>query len=300
MPADGAHDLNHLSAFIAVAQCGGFTAAATRLGTSKARVSLDVQRLERALGAALFTRTTRKVRLTEAGQHLLDEAAPLLAGLQDAVARTSRSAGEVSGTLRITASVDHAAQHIAALVAQFSALHPALRITLQASDRVTDMLAEGIDLSFRMGWLKDSSLRAVKLGDFEQYIVSAPGYLQRAGPPRRPEDLAAHAWVALSLLPTPLTWNFTARHGQTRAVRMNARLQTDSATALRALLLSGAGVSVMDRMSVAADLAQGRLVRLLADWRLPSVGLYAVYPPGRHVSAAARAFVEFYRERWVG
>lgn len=299
MPVDDASDLNRLSAFIAVAQCGGFTAAAARLGTSKARVSLDVQRLERALGAALFTRTTRKVRLTEAGQHLLDEAAPLLAGLQDAVARTSRSAGEVAGTLRIAASVDHAAQHVGALVAQFSALHPGLRITLQASDRVTDMLAEGIDLSFRMGWLRDSTLRAVKLGEFEQYTVAAPAYLQQAGLPKRPEDLAGHAWVALNLLPTPLTWPYTARNGHTRSVRMNARLQTDSATALRALLLHGAGVSVMERMSVAADLEHGRLVRLLPDWRLPTVGLYAVYPPGRHVSAAARAFVEFYRERWV-
>jgi DNA-binding transcriptional LysR family regulator len=267
------HDLNRLHAFVAVAQCGGFTAAAARLGTSKARVSLDVQRLERALGAALFTRTTRKVRLTDAGQQLLDEAGPLLAGLQDAVARASRSAGEVGGTLRIATSVDHAAQHIAPLVAPFVALHPGLRITLQASDRVSDMLAEGIDLSFRMGWLRDSSLRAVKLGEFDQLVVAAPGYLRQAGTPTRPDDLAGHAWIALSLLPTPLTWHFTARNGRSRALRVTARLQTDSANALRALLLNGAGISVMEHRSVRADLDARRLVQVLADWRLPHVGL---------------------------
>jgi DNA-binding transcriptional LysR family regulator len=297
---NGPHDLNRLAAFVAVAQCAGFTAAATRLGTSKARVSLDVQRLERALGVALFTRTTRKVRLTDAGRQLLDDAAPLLAGLQDAVARTSRTGGEVGGTLRITTSVDHAAQHVAPMLATFAALHPGLRIHLQASDHVTDMLAEGIDLSFRMGWLRDSSLRAVKLGEFNQHVVAAPGYLRVAGTPATPEDLADHTWIALTLLPTPLTWPFSRPDGQSHTQRMNARLQTDSATALKSLLLHGAGISVMDGLSVQADLDAGRLVRVLADWRLPAVGLYAVHPPGRHVSPAARAFIDFFRARWGG
>ena len=298
--SDSPNDLNRLGAFIAVAQCGGFTAAAERLGVTKARVSLDVQRLERALGVSLFHRTTRKVRLTEAGRQLLEDTAPLLAGLHDAVARTHRSAGEVTGTLRITAPVDLAAQQLAGIVAAFSDRHPGLRIALHASDRVSDMLAEGIDIAFRMGWLRDSTLRAVKLGDFEQFVVAAPSYLQRAGTPRKPEELAGHAWLALTLLPAPLTWKFSARNGQTRSVRTSARLQTDSATTLRSLLRAGAGVTVMDRFSVQADIAEGRLQRLLPDWRVPSGGIFAVFPPGRHLSAAAQAFLEFYRERWTG
>lgn len=292
------NELDRLGAFVAVAQCGGFTAAAERLGIGKARVSLDVQRLERALGASLFTRTTRRVRLTDAGQQLLADSAPLLAGLHDALARTRQRAGEIAGTLRIAAPVDHAAQQLAPLVAEFARHHPALKIALQASDRVSDMLAEGIDLSFRMGWLRDSSLRAVRLGEFEQIAVAAPAYLQRTGAPHRPEDLAGHDWIALTLLPTPLTWRFTARNGRARSVRMSARLQTDSATALRALLLAGAGVTVMDALSLQPDLAAGRVERLLPDWRLPPGGVFAVYPPGRHLSAAAQAFVEFYRSRW--
>jgi DNA-binding transcriptional LysR family regulator len=297
MPAADPNDLNRLGAFVAVAQCGGFTAAAERLGVTKARVSLDVQRLERALGASLFTRTTRRVRLTDAGRQLLDDTAPLLAGLNEAVARTRQDAGEVAGHLRIAASVDHAAQHLAALVAEFTGLHPALRVTLHASDRISDMLAEGIDVSLRMGWLRDSTLRATRLGDFDQYLITSPAYLARAGTPKHPDELATHAWVALTLLPAPLTWGFTARNGHTRSVRMTARVQTDTATTLRALLLNGAGLSVMDQFSVQADIAQGRLVRLLPEWRVPSGGLFAVFPPGRHPNAAARAFVDFYRHR---
>jgi DNA-binding transcriptional LysR family regulator len=300
MAADPPADLNRLRAFIAVAECGGFTAAAERLGTSKARVSLDVRRLEQALGAALFIRTTRRVTLTDGGRRLFDDTAPLLAGLHEAVARTHRSAGEIGGSLRIAMSVDHAAQQGAAAIAAFAALHPALHITLQASDPVSDMLAKGIDVSIRIGWLRDSTLRAVRLGEFDQVVVAGPGYLQRAGLPRRPEDLARHDWIALTLLPTPLTWAFTARNGHTRSVRMSTRLQTDSATSLRALLLAGAGVSVMNQLSVQSDLAEGRLVRLLPDWQTPSGGVFAVYPPGRHLSPAARAFVDFYRQRWAG
>ena len=292
-------DLNRLGAFVAVAQCGGFTAAAERLGVTKARVSLDVQRLERALGASLFTRTTRRVRLTDAGQQLLDDTAPLLANLHDAVARTRHDAAAVAGHLRIAAAVDQAAQQLASLVAEFTAQHPALRVTLHASDRISDMLAEGIDVSLRMGWLRDSTLRATRLGDFEQYVVASPAYLNQAGTPKHPDELAQHAWVALTLLPAPLTWSFTARNGHTRSVRMNARVQTDSATTLRALLLHGVGCSVMDQYSVQADLAEGRLTRLLADWRVPNGGLFAVFPPGRHPNAAARAFVDFYRQRFA-
>src|SRR5690349_15458245 len=215
MASPDPNDLNRLGAFVAVAQCGGFTAAAGRLGVTKARISLDVQRLERALGASLFTRTTRRVRLTDAGQQLLDDTAPLLAGLQDAVARTRQDAAAIAGHLRIAAAVDHAAQHLAALVARFAALHPALRVTLHASDRISDMLAEGIDVSLRMGWLRDSSLRATRLGDFGQYLVASPAYVAHAGTPKHPDELAAHAWVALTLLPAPLTWSFTARNGHT-------------------------------------------------------------------------------------
>jgi DNA-binding transcriptional LysR family regulator len=288
-------DLARLASFIAVADHSSFTAAAERLGVAKAKLSLDVRRLEAALGTALFIRTTRRVCLTDAGRSLHEAAAPLLGALHEALAQSNRASAELSGRLRIAASVDHAAQSVAAAVAEFSVLHPGLQIELLAVDQVGDRVGDAVDLTFHLGGLSDASLRATHIGDFAQIVVAAPAYLDRRGRPAAPIDLAGHDWVALSLLPAPLTWQFTAPDGVEVAQRVSARLQTDSSAALRAMLVAGAGVSVLDELSARADLAAGRLEQLLVDWTLPGGGIHAVYPPGRHVRACVRAFVDFYR-----
>ncbi|MER2553820.1 MAG: LysR family transcriptional regulator [Thauera sp.] len=288
-------DLNSLLIFAAVAEAGGFTAAADRLGTSKARLSLVIARLERRLGTTLFSRTTRRVTLTEAGEALQARCVPLLREAHAVLAELAAGDGaELAGTLRLTASVDLATHALAGVVAAFSAHHPRLQIELRTSDRVVDLVQEGLDLGLRMGWLRDSTLRATRLGAFEQYVVSSPAYLARHPQPTAPEDLAHHAWVALTLLPTPLTWTFV-HAGDTRSVRMNAVLRTDSAATLRALLRHGAGVSVLDQLNAEAAIANGELVRLLPAWKLPLGGIYAVHPPGRHVPAKVRAFIDFCR-----
>lgn len=286
-------DLNALPVFAAVAEAGGFTAAAQRLGVAKAKVSLAVARLEAQLGVTLFSRTTRRVALTEAGQGLYAQCVPALRGVQESLSQVGADA-ELTGSLRIAASVDYAAQTVAPAVAAFAALHPRLEIDLRTSDRVVDMLKEGMDVALRMGWLRDSSLRAAKLGEFEQYLVASPAYLARAPRITAPHDLAGHDWVALTLLQTPLTWQFSSARGQKRVVRVTARLRTDSVGALRSLVLSGCGVSVLDQFSGAEALHTGQLLRVLPAWSLPKGGLHAVYPPGRHVPAKVRAFIDFY------
>ena len=294
-------DLNALRVFAAVADAGGITAGAELLGLSKARVSIEVSRLEALLGVSLFSRTTRRVALTDAGQALYGQAVPPLRDLQDALARAQAGQGAavLTGTLRISATVDHAAQALAPIVAAFAAQHPQLQIDLRSSDRVVDIVKEGIDVAIRMGWLRDSTLRATRLGDFEQHLVAAPGYLRQHGTPKKPEDLAQHPWIALSMLPTPLTWKFTGPRNQQRTVRMNSRLRCDSAAAARALLQAGAGVSVLDSYSASRAVQDGTLVRLLPQWQLPRGGVHAVYAPGRHVQAKVRAFIDFYAERLV-
>jgi DNA-binding transcriptional LysR family regulator len=295
----GQIDLNSLLVFDAVAESGGFTAAAERLGIAKAKVSIQIARLESRLGVSLFHRTTRQVVLTEAGRALHEQCRPLLQGLQEAVDQagqeTQQPAG-LSGTLRISTSVDHAVLSLAPALARFAALHPALQIDLRTGDRVVDLVAEGIDLSIRLGWLRDSTLRAVKLGEFEQHLVASPEYLRRTGKPKRPEDLAQREWIALTLLPTPLTWKFTSRANETRTVQVKARIRVDSPGALRTMLRHGAGISVLDQYSAEEGIRTGYLVHLLPQWSLPRAGIYAVYPPGRHVAARVRSFIAFYRE----
>ncbi|GAB3452757.1 HTH-type transcriptional regulator PtxR [Massilia terrae] len=296
MAIPGHINLNDLLVFSAVADMGGFTAAAERLNVAPAKVSLEIARLEAQLGVALFSRTTRKVALTEAGESLHQQSKPLLEQLQAAVDGLHVSPDQLTGTLRVTAPVDHAVQMLAPALARFAVLHPKLQIDLRTSDRISDLVAEGIDVAIRMGWLRDSSQRAVKLGEFQQYLVASPDYLRRAGTPQSPLDLASHDWVALTLLRTPLTWTFSSNEGEERTVHLKARMKADSASSLRALVLHGAGLTVLDQFSSAPELAAGRLVRLLPDWQAATGGLYAVFPPGRHVAPKARAFVRFYQE----
>jgi DNA-binding transcriptional LysR family regulator len=297
MPRPAVEDLNHLRAFVAVAEAGSFTAAADRLGLAKPQVSLQIGRLERSLGERLFNRTTRRVGLTDVGQRLYDDCSPLLQRLLASLGSVGAQAPLLGGRLRISATVDQTVQFLAQVVGDFAALHPQLQIELRSSDHVVDLVKDGIDVALRVGWLRDSSLQATRLGDFQQGVVASPGYLARRGTPTQPQQLAQHDWVALTLLPSPLTWTFTPDPGEAVTVRMRARLRTDSSAALRALLLGGAGISVMNVTQLADDLRERRLVRVLVRWQLPSGGIHAVFPPGRHRPAAARAFVEFVRSR---
>jgi len=294
MAVPSSPDLNALLVFAAVAEQGGFTAAAEHLGATKAKVSLVVRRLESQLGHNLFARTTRRVALTPTGRAVYEQCAPQLRAMQEALGRLGDEQS-LSGPLRIAAPLEYAGQVASHAVAAFAAAHPALEIDLRASDRVVDLLQEGIDVALRLGWLRDSTLRAVKLGEFEQFVVAAPSYLEAAPRISRPDDLARHRWISLTLMRTPLTWKFTSSRGQSRTVRMASKLRTDAVAPLRGLLLAGAGISALDEYSAADALGTGALVRVLPQWHLKRGGIHAVFPPGRFVSAKARAFAEFYK-----
>ncbi len=297
MPGAPLEDLNLLRTFVTVAETRSFTAAAERLGLARPKVSVQVHRLEAGLGERLFNRTTRRVALTDVGQRLFDECAPLLHGMLDAVGGMGSDRTRLRGTLRISSSVDTAVQVLGPVLAEFADEHPELQIDLRTSDRVVDLVADGIDVAIRMGWLRDSTLRATKLGEFDQVVVASPAYLKRHGMPTHPAALAEHRWIALGLLPTPLTWTFTRGAEPPVTVRMKSRIRVDSPSALRAMLANGSGLSVSSQPHIVGDLASGALVRVLQDWSLPRGGIYTVYPPGRYVPAATRAFVERVRVR---
>lgn len=290
-------ELKRLAVFAAVAEGGGFTAAAGRLGSTKAMVSAQVRRLEAELGATLFVRTTRRVSLTEAGRQLFEESAPLLRELEAVLDRAGGgSGGALRGTLRLTVPGNYLAGGLAQRLARFAALHPQLQLDLVATDTVLDLVGEGFDLAIRGGWLPDSTLRAVRLGQFEQWVVAAPAYLARHGLPRAPQDLAGHRWVTLSLLRAPLTWTFTHRGGARRIVRMQPAARCNTPVAVQELVREGLGISALTDYMARADVEQGRLVRLLPGWTLPSGGIHAVYPSSRHVPAKVRALIDFLRQ----
>lgn len=284
-------DLNNLPLFIATVEAGSFTGAADRLGCTKTKVSLKIRALEKHLGLTLFSRTTRQVALTEAGQRLYRDCQPLLAQLGETLSEAGTSARSLSGSLRITAPMDHMTQTLAPAAAAFGRSHPDLSIELRSGDKVADMVQEGIDLAIRMGWLKDSTLRAQKLGEFDQQVVASPDYLREFGTPRHPTELSHHRWIEFTPLPTPLTWSFTRGDEQCQ-VQMSSRIKVDSTGALLSLVRNGAGLSAMAKVARHDDTS---LVRLFEDWQLTRGGIYAVFPPGAFIPAKVRAFVDFYR-----
>jgi DNA-binding transcriptional LysR family regulator len=289
-------NLNRLAVFVALVRAGSFTAAAEQLGLTKAMVSQHLAKLERELGVTLLLRSTRRMSLTEAGTRFHADCVRLLADAEAAIERVGGNRDTPSGTLRITTSTDYGMVVVAPALASFCQLYPQVQVDLVIGDRVSDLIAERFDLAIRLGWLRDSSMHAVRLGGFRQLVVAAPAYLSVHGTPRRPEDLAAHGWIAMSVLATPLRWTFVSSSGHRRSVRMRQVAQANNAAAVRAMVLAGAGVAVLPDYLAEEDIRSGRLVVLLAQYRLPQGGIHAVYP-GKQPPAKVRSFIDHLRER---
>lgn len=288
-------NLNRLAVFVALVRAGSFTAAAEQLGLTKAMVSQHLARLERELGVTLLVRTTRRMSLTEAGTHFHADCMRILADAEAAIARVGGNRDTVTGTLRLATSTDYGMAVVAPALAGFCQMHPQLQADLVIDDRISDLIAERFDLAIRVGWLRDSSMHAARLGSFRQLVVAAPAYLSLHRAPRRPEDLADHGWIAMSLLATPLRWTFVSSSGKRHVVRVRQVAQANNAAAVRAMVLAGAGVGVLPDYLVEEDLRSGRLVVLLAQYRLPEGGIHAVYP-GKQAPAKVRRFIDHLRE----
>src|SRR5215469_14229785 len=238
-------NFNRLAVFVALVRAGSFTAAAAQLNMTKAMVSQHLLRLEHELGVTLIVRSTRRMSLTEAGAAFHADCVQLLEQAQAAVDRIGDRHNTPTGTLRLTTSTDYGMAVVAPALADFRKLHPPLQLDLVINDQISDMIAERFDLAIRIGWLRDSSLRAARLGSFRQLVMATPAYVAEHGVPRRPEDLATHAWIAMSALSAPLRWTFTRGSSTRRVVRMRPGMQANNAAAVRALVLHGAGVSVL-------------------------------------------------------
>ncbi|WNL47495.1 LysR family transcriptional regulator [Dyella sp. BiH032] len=284
-------NLNRLAVFAALVRAGSFTHAAEELGMTKAMVSQHLARLEQELGVTLLLRSTRRMALTEAGATFHADCVRILAEADAAIERVGESRDTPRGTLRLTASLDYGTAVLVPKLTRFMQQYPAVQVDLVLSDHIIDVIAERFDLAIRGGWLRDSSLRSTRIGDFRQLLVAAPAYLAERGTPRRPEDVAAHPAIAMSALPAPLRWTFTARDGARRTVRPRAHAQANTASAVRSLVLAGAGLAVLPDYLVEGDIRAGSLVALLAQYRLPEGGVHAVYP-GRKAPAKVRAFID--------
>jgi DNA-binding transcriptional LysR family regulator len=284
-------NLNRLTVFTAVVESGSLTAAASRLGVAKAAVSTHLKRLEAELGASLLVRTTRGMHLTEAGETFYGASRQIVRDSEAAVLAVGQSTKELRGTLRVTAPIDYGCSVVAPVLVELRKRHPSLRAELRATDHLLDLVGEGIDVAIRFGKLADSSMRAIRISTFEEWLVAAPDFIGKSSP-STPQDVRRLPFVALSVLPHPQSWKFDGP-GKSGSVmiQFEAAMTTNTAHAVRSAVIAGGGLGVLPNVIGAEDVGAGRLVRLLPKWKLPSGGIYAVFPGARHQPQKAKAFI---------
>jgi DNA-binding transcriptional LysR family regulator len=287
-----ATNLNRLSYFAAVVETGSFTRAAERLGITKAVVSQQVARLESELATTLLIRTTRRVHPTETGRMFYARCALILREAEDAFAEIAQTRAEPKGLLRITAPYDYGTSVVVPVVTAFTARYPACRTELILSDRTLDLASGKLDVAIRVGWLKDSSLQARRIASFRQLMVARRAFAKQIAKAKEPSDLADFPFVANTALRDPLYWRFSRGDLERRNVHLQAAISIDTTPAVLQAVHAGGGLSVLPDFLVAQDISAGRLIHVLPEWRLPSGGIYAVYPASRFRPPKITAFVD--------
>jgi DNA-binding transcriptional LysR family regulator len=285
-------DLEHLSAFLEIAEAGSVSGAARRLGVPKSIVSRRLVRLEQDLGARLIARTTRGMGLTEAGTSFRAHAVRVVAELEAAREAISPE-GEVRGQLRISAPLSFGPTHLAPVFAELSSRHPKLHIHTAYGDRFVDLVREGFDVAVRLGHLTDSNLVVRRIAPLSGKCVASPAYLKTHGTPRTPEEVLEHECLLQGTEP----WRFVSR-GKTMVVRPQGRTKADNGAALAAAAVAGLGIARLPDFLVDEHIASGALVPVLAGFPPPEAGIYVVRPPGASTPRKVRLLIDILVERF--
>lgn len=281
-----------MTTFIRVVDTGSFSAAARQTNVGQPAVSKLIAQLEDRLGVRLITRTTRGLSPTEAGQRFYERALRALEEADEAELEARGAGRGLTGRLRISAATTFARLHIMPRLPVFLAEHPELDLEVIMDDRVIDMVEEGVDVSLRMGELADSTATARKIAAGRRSLVATPAYLARAGVPQTPADVAGHEAVVYTHY-NARNWTFRNAAGGEASVSVGGRLKVTAAEGLRAAVLADIGLAVASEWMFTRELASGTVVRVLEDWALPPIDLWAVFPTGRLASAKARSFADF-------
>jgi DNA-binding transcriptional LysR family regulator len=288
--------IDAMNVFVAVADQQGFAPAARKLGLSTSAVTRMVAALEDKVGARLLQRTTRSVTLTDVGTRYLERARRILADIEEAEASTRAERTQPSGRLVISAPLVFGRLHVRPLVTAYLDRYPDVSAELRLSDRMINLVEDGIDIAVRVGELADSTLVARHIGDMRRLTVASPDYLKRRGVPKAPLDLAGHDLIQFTSTSSLSDWRF-ADNGKDVRVPRASRFATNSADAAIQHAEEGGGVALVLAYQAADAIAHGRLQVLLADYEPPPSPIHLVYPTSRLLSAKVRAFVDTVVER---
>lgn len=292
----------HIHSLIILEEVGSYTAAAVRLGISKSAVSQRIAELEKVMGMTLVQRTTRSVRLTEAGKRLVDSSRDYFEGIERNFVQLRDSLRDPRGIVRVTAPAALARQQIVPRLAEFLRQYPDIRIELELSDQIVSLAKEGFDLAIRHSETVPDTHIAWRLCKTEAVLVATKRYLSERGTPRSPEELANHDCLHYLRRGQIPAWSFQkdGRNANRITVPVAGPLATNNSEALREAALSNLGIALVPDFSAEKDLSEGRLIRVLPNWK--SVGafggnLHAVRPYSPYIAKPVRLFVDFLREQ---
>ncbi|SKC98476.1 DNA-binding transcriptional regulator, LysR family [Burkholderia sp. YR290] len=283
--------LSVLRLFTRVARTSSFTRAGRELGISQPSVSRQISELEADVGTALFVRSTRAVKLTEAGVDYLTRVEAILDALEEAD-HAARGSTELRGRLRVALSTSFGIREVIPRIDRFMEMHPALYVDFLMSDDRQDLITEGVDVAIRFGALPDSSATSRLLGRSPRLLVAAPAYLARKGRPVEPAELSQHAFVTGPSSAASLGWTLR-KDGREAVFRGDGRITSTVNEAATAAAVAGLGILVIGLWGCRSEIADGRLVSILEDWQLEPVEIHAVFPTGRAARPAARALISF-------
>ena len=291
--------LTEMEAFATVVDQGGFTDAARKMGISKSAVSKHISALEARLGARLLNRTTRRVSPTEIGLVYYDRARRVLndAGEADSLVTAMQSAP--SGVLRMSVATDFGVSLLSPVLDEFLAAFPDISVNMVLKNRYVELISEGFDLAIRMGDLEDSTLRARKIAETTQRLIAAPAYFRQHGRPQRIDDLSEHRLLHYSNQASANVWKINAPSGEERQVRGNGWLTVNDGQSLLNAAVKGLGIAYLPSFLYHSSMEAGLVEDVIPDLPPTTLGIYAVYPPGRFTQPKVRAFIDFLIEQFA-
>ncbi len=288
-----------MKTFNAVVDAGSFVKAADALDMSKAAVSRYVVDMETRLGVRLLHRTTRRLSLTDEGQVFYARSKELLDELQEAEDEVTSRSAAASGLLRINAPFSFGILHLAPLWGAFRAQNPAVTLDITLTDRMVDLVDEGYDVAIRIATLDNSTLVSKQLATTRVVLCASPQYLALHGTPQHPGELVGHAVISYSYFSTKDEWRFFGPEGPVQ-VQTNPCIHANNGDTCRAAALAHQGIILQPSFLVGQDLAHGTLVELMPQYRAAELGIYAVYPTRKHVSAKVRVLIDFMAAHLAG
>jgi DNA-binding transcriptional LysR family regulator len=278
--------------FVAVVDGGSFAAAADKLDISRAMVSKQIQKLEEHLGARLLNRTTRRLSLTETGREFYERSMQIMSDVAEAEQVAGQMTRTPQGVLRVTIPLSYGQHRLATIIGDYTQAYPKVQLDISLSDRKMDLVEDGFDLAIRIGAMPQSDLIARKIGGVRSIVCASPAYVARHGAPHTPGELSRHACLGYTLTGSGADWRFDSPDGPL-VVPISGPIRADNGDIIRLAALSGAGILFQPHFIVGDDLTAGRLVQLLPGWQSAELGVYAVYPSRKHLSAKVRTFVDF-------